>query len=510
MSRKRNKLSKQPKPIQSKRGKKNSLRLIKESLTLVGGLSGSILAIYGLVKTFKDDAEGFSWLIPVGVVIWLIILWRLFQVRKTTAYSLFIISILVGVVGWISWQSQVKATEDKVVVLVAQFDGPEDTYGIGRQMMEDLLAATKGYKDTQIIAGEQVVTSSEYARELGEKAKADLVIWAWYRPTENPNITMHFENLSDKQIRSLSESETYQPTSTLAELESFEIQKKLGSETSTMIVFLTGLLRYEAGDYQIALERFDQTLQYQAALTTIDLSSLHFYRGFSEYELGLFKEAIDDYGKVIQLNPDLSEAYVNRGNAYDELAQPQRAIQDFNKAIELNPQLAAAYYNRGIAYDNLDQNDHAIRDFNEVIKINPQYKGAYRRLGIAYGKNEQYELAIESFDKAIEIDPLDAKAYSDRGVAYTFMGKYQRAIQDLEKAIKLAPSLADAYYNRGIAYGELRHYKEALQDFDKTIQIDPHYSDAYRNRGLVYQVLGRIAEAEADFKKYEELTGQKP
>ena len=72
-----------------RKGKKsNSPNRVVEALKLGGGLAGSILAIYGLVKTFRDDTAGFSWLILVGVLIWIIFLWRLFQTRRTAAYSL--------------------------------------------------------------------------------------------------------------------------------------------------------------------------------------------------------------------------------------------------------------------------------------------------------------------------------------------------------------------------------------------------------------------------------------
>ena len=139
--------------------KQSSFELIREAMSVIGGLAGSILAIYGLVKTFKDDVQGFSWLIPLGVVIWLIILWRLFQIRKATADTLLIISFLGGVIGWIGWQSQVKATEEKVIVLVVKFDRPEETYGLRDQIMDELRRATQDYDDTVIIDGKDVVTA---------------------------------------------------------------------------------------------------------------------------------------------------------------------------------------------------------------------------------------------------------------------------------------------------------------------------------------------------------------
>ena len=246
-----------------RRRKYPSLDFIKASLTLIGGLAGSILAIYGLVKTFKENAEGFSWLIPLGIVIWIIFLWRLFQSGKAYAYTLLILSLLGGGIWWAGWQSQVQATEKKVIVLVAKFDGP-GTYGLRAQIIEQLRAATKDYGDTQIIASDELVTvaqGSDFARTLGEKNRADLVIWAWYRPTEDPNITIHIENLSTVNIITIQTTNTFTPEATLSDLKSFDIQKELGSSASSLIAFLTGYLRYEAGDFKIALERFDDALQ---------------------------------------------------------------------------------------------------------------------------------------------------------------------------------------------------------------------------------------------------------
>ncbi len=541
MSNKKNKTQKHFKPI---RGNTNLLGFIKEALTLIGGLAGSILAIYGLVKTFRDDAEGFSWLILVGIGIWLYLLWQLFQVRKTTAYSLFIISVLIGVVGWVGWKSQVKATENKVVVLVAQFDGPEETYGMRRQMIEDLLKATKNYDDTFIIEGDKLVTSGEYARQLGKQEKADLVIWAWYRPTENPNITIHFENLSTTQFKELQESETYQPQATLADLESFEIQHRLGSETSTLISFLSGLLRYKAGDYQIALARFEQILTKEDISDYLKIETLYSYMGFSHfflreydqaikdfdkaielnpsvsnsydgrgityYYLGQYERALDDYNKSVQLDPSQSGVYNNRGLNYIALGQYKSAIDDCSKAIELDPKDDIAYHNRGYAYYYLGQNDNAIKDYNKAVELNPNYTKVYNNRGLVYSDLMQYDHAIEDYDKAIELNPKFFITYYNRGRAYFFLKQYNRAIQDLDKAIELHPNYPEAYVNRGIAYEALAQYERAIKDYDKAIQLNPKDALAYYNRGVAYQKLGKTAEAEADLKKYEELTGEKP
>ena len=65
---------------------------------------------------------------------------------------------------------------------------------------------------------------------------------------------------------------------------------------------------------------------------------------------GDYDRALQDYTKVIQLNPDDASAYNNRGGAYYLKEEYKPAIVDFTKAIQLKPDYAEAYNNRGVAY----------------------------------------------------------------------------------------------------------------------------------------------------------------
>jgi tetratricopeptide (TPR) repeat protein len=522
---------------------------------IVISILGSIATLVGLVvggldfiNYLREGYQDFLWLglIVVGLT-WLIILWLLFKQRNIYGILWLAVTVIAAVVSWRGMQSYNQTQEDKVIVLVAQFDGPEDIYGLHDQIIEDLRQATKEYDDTVIIDGKEVVTAgqgSEYARETGEKVKADLVIWAWYRPTEDPNITMHFENLSPGEITVISESEIYQPPSTLSELRSFEIQRQLGTETSTLVSFLTGLLRLKVGDYQIALERFGQVLDAEDISTYINPKTLHLYVGLSHQVLGELEQSVSHYDKVIELDPNLIEAYGNRGNAYNDMKQFSRAIEDYDIVSALDPEDYRAFYNRGLAYFHLGQYERAIQDYDHAIEIKPNYVWAYNNRGAAHLVLKQYELAIQDHNMAIMLDPRYPVAYFNRGLAYEALGQYRLAIKDFDKTIQLAPDYVnaylrrgitymdldqyddaikdftqtialrpdslDAYVNRGVSYGIVGQYERAISDLNQAIKIDPQDPDAYKNRALAYQKIGKIAEAEADFKKYEELTGQKP
>jgi tetratricopeptide (TPR) repeat protein len=469
MSHKKNKSKKQ-----SNSNKRNPLflGLVKEVLTLLGGLAGSILAVYGLVKTLKEDLSGFSWLILVGVVLWIGFIWKLFQTRRTTAYSLLIISILTGVIGFIGWQSQVKVAEEKIIVLVAQFDGPEEEYGLRRKILEDLQQAANGYEDTLIVEGDEIVTSSEYARELGEQVNADLVIWAWYRPTENPNITIHIENLSPSEFEKIQESETYQPQATLADLDEFIIQKQIGSDAGALVSFLAGVLRYKSGDYEAAIERFEQVLQKDSVGTFVNSYDLYSNLGYSHMALDDYSSAIKYYGQAVESDPVNADAYINRGTAYHYSGQQERAIQDLYRAAEIDPQCENAYFN----------------------------------LGVTYAMLGKYDNAVEAYGKALEIDPQDIESFNNRGAVFMEFGEYDLAIQDFSRAIEINPDYWKGYHNRGTVYMILEEYDLAVKDFDRALAITSEAPFIYYYRGSAYKALGLDAEAEADFKKYKEAT----
>ena len=438
-------------------------------------------------------------------------------------------------------------SESKLIVVIATFEGPEEVYGLRNEIIESLNSSFSQDEEVEILTVKDIITpdmGSSFARKLGDQYFADLVIWGWYRPTENPNITIHIENLSPTQFERLQESKTYKPKASIAQLESFEIQRQLGSETSTLISFLIGTLKFKSNDHNAAIENFEQVLSQNDVSTLVSHFDLLFNlgysyneigdyaksvqywdkamgldpenawvynnRGYDYYLLGKYEQAIQDYDKAIKLNPEFTFAYGNRGYAYFVLGEYERAIQDYNKAIEIDPQSVIDYNNRGYAYHLLGEYRRAIQDYDKAIDLNPEYQWAYYNRGLAYAFLEEYDRAIQDYDKAIELDPKDAAAYNDRGNCYQYLGQYERAIQDFDRAIELDPEYAIAFSNRGNAYSDLGDYERAMQDYDKAIKLDPQYANTYYNRGLAYQKLGKTAEAEADFKKYEELTGQKP
>ncbi|RKU16182.1 hypothetical protein C6500_18620 [Candidatus Poribacteria bacterium] len=73
----------------------------------------------------------------------------------------------------------------------------------------------------------------------------------------------------------------------------------------------------------------------------------------------------------IKLDSDNAYAYRNRGAIKIALGNPQDAISDFDKAIEINPEYADAYHERGQAKEALGQKEAAKADFEKAKELDP-------------------------------------------------------------------------------------------------------------------------------------------
>lgn len=87
-----------------------------------------------------------------------------------------------------------------------------------------------------------------------------------------------------------------------------------------------------------------------------------------------YDEAIADYTKAIQINPNNDYAYYNRGFIYkNNFNDYKKAIEDFTKYIQFDSKFMWVYVNRGNCYKALGQKKEAEADFAKARELG--YKG---------------------------------------------------------------------------------------------------------------------------------------
>ena len=244
-----------------------------------------------------------------------------------------------------------------------------------------------------------------------------------------------------------------------------------------------GLLKEKIGDFKEAMTDLEKAIEIET----------------DDYDIKEYKKSLEDFlernlNKLPDFNSfdnnlgnDINESQNDLNNGKDKLNSKDYdgAIEEFNKVIEIEPNNASAYFYRGyskfykfqliretlINVNNTEPIDgvelildnsrkhllEAIYDYTTSLELNPN-SITYIFRGLARQENTQ-EGAIEDFTKAIDIDPNNAAAFHSRGISKEKIKDYEGAMADLEKAIEIETD-----------DNHLIEYKKSLKEFKERMR----------------------------------------
>ncbi len=256
----------------------------------------------------------------------------------------------------------------------------------------------------------------------------------------------------------------------------------------------------------------------------------HYSQGRMKLNAEDYKEAINDFDKAIQLNPNLAIFYSVRGAAKFGLGNAEGAIADFEKGLKLADGISdETYLMLGTVKLTVGDYENAITHFDKAIRLTPKFVGAYHARAFAKFKLNDYESAIIDLDKTIEIDPTDASLYKSRAIIKTAFGEseakqgktktarhlYEQAIEELTHAINIDTESHSFYGDRGwVMYifaefetlkGNIKKarklYKASINDCTRFIQQNPNVEDVYLTRSLANIALEDFKGAIKDYDR---------
>ncbi len=264
----------------------------------------------------------------------------------------------------------------------------------------------------------------------------------------------------------------------------FYLRNLSKKEVIGSFLYNLGVAYYSKGMYDEAIAEYKKAIE-----SNPNDAKAHYGLGFVYSKKGIFNEAIIEYKKAIEINPNDAEAHNNLALVYGKKGMPDEAIAEYKKAIEINPDLAEAHYNLALVYGGRKMYDEAIAEYKKAIEINPDDALAHRYLGILYELKGMYDEAIIENKKAIMYD----KAI------------YDEAIIELKKTIEINPNDDLAHYNLGTAYYDKEMYDEAIVEFVAAIEINSDFAEAHFILGETYYRKGEYSSAIEYYNRVMEL-----
>ncbi|HSE21312.1 MAG TPA: tetratricopeptide repeat protein [Pyrinomonadaceae bacterium] len=226
--------------------------------------------------------------------------------------------------------------------------------------------------------------------------------------------------------------------------------------------------------------------------------------GIAAQKVGKCEEALQQYVKVIKLDPKNFVAQFNSGRCYLELQKAEQALTFFKIAVGLKPFDALAQYALGNAYGVTGHMPEAIDAFKESVRLDPKLIHAHRALAGAYELSGKNDDAIREHLVVLQLKENDPASLYFLGRLYVQTGSFTTAIEYFNRSIAVKPT-ADAYLGLGLAQAKVSDYLSSILAYNEAIKLEPSNELAQYNLGLSLRQVGRHADAAAAFKRATEL-----
>jgi tetratricopeptide (TPR) repeat protein len=200
-------------------------------------------------------------------------------------------------------------------------------------------------------------------------------------------------------------------------------------------------------------------------------------------------------------------SFLRAGNAFFRAGDADNAIQEYQKTLELNPNNAEAYLKLGFLFYNVKQmHKEGIEYYYSAFKLKPNDPRILHDLGMALLHQRKLDEAIKYLSEALRRMPngLDMQysavnMHYNLGRAFLFKANSKEAVVHLSKVVNLAPNHAQAHYWLALALADQEQFDLTVEHYSKAIQLNPsvdtsatlnfllarHYAEARRFREAV-------------------------
>ena len=247
---------------------------------------------------------------------------------------------------------------------------------------------------------------------------------------------------------------------------------------------LRAMFRLLLGELDLALQDVTRSIELAPAVATT-----YALRGDVYTFLYRDDEALVNYERALQLEPDDLQALLGKARTLARTGEVERSLAFLCRAIACQPKEPGLHAERARCYAMLDRNAEAIADLDVAIALEPDDPALYVSRARCRPMEDHAARAAD-FARALELDPDDARVWADLAHHRQEMGQIEEALAAAERAVARGPELAIAHFSRAHARHALGDHAGALADFDEAVRIEPKEVGHFVCRAMVHKALG--------------------
>jgi len=265
-----------------------------------------------------------------------------------------------------------------------------------------------------------------------------------------------------------------------------------------------GVAAMEAGDYEGAIDLFNQALGKSIGKVTDLEIDINYYKAAAQYSAGLFDDAVKTYTYLIRYDEDNYEAYFLRGSIYAGGGEIGEAITDYDAAVAVDKKNYLLYIQIYENLNSLGYTDQGLVYLNNALDISDKSaNGTYYKGRIYYMLGKTSE-AKTNLQKAVDKDIVEAKLYLAK--LYQDEGDYDSAKALLEEYAQSDDVTSGALATLGDIEMANGNYENALGYYQAGLSLDSIDNMAELMKGQVaaLEKLDRYSEAKDFLTQYVE------
>ncbi len=259
--------------------------------------------------------------------------------------------------------------------------------------------------------------------------------------------------------------------------------------------------------------------------------SQHMQAGMKAHQEGHFDQAISEFRKATESDPNLVQAFLFLGEEYSQVHDYGAAIAPLKRALELSPDLDEAHRQLGYALLSAGYTVEAIPHLERVHAV--------EALGVAQMETGQYQQAIANLSAALEKRPSDPdllyylgrsagmlskramdtliQAYPDSARSHQAMAEnyfvlrqMPQAEHDFQEALRQRPDIPRLHLELGLVYAGASQWDKAEQEFRAECKLQPGNAEASYRMGDALLQEGKVREARTELERADRLRPDMP
>jgi tetratricopeptide (TPR) repeat protein len=222
-------------------------------------------------------------------------------------------------------------------------------------------------------------------------------------------------------------------------------------------------------------------------------------------------EAIEDYGKALDINKGHTASLMARAEAYRREGKKKEARADYEQASknmdEDDPNKRDVAARLASLLRDAGEYDDAVEVLRDTVRTSGINAKIYTELGQIYLAQKRLELAQLVLSKAVQMDAKDPAIYNALAILAARQGKAQESFQLFDQAASLDPNYIDARFNKAAALLDAGDYARAKTELAAIIEKRPDDYAAAVSLGVAQRGMKAYDEAK---KVWERVIKEAP